>query len=245
MRRWGSYMAILLLLCTVITGCLYPQEKRQEWDKLDQHLARVQAAVDTYLKQQKMLPYKYSQDDIKWSTRYQVDFMQIQGYLGEIPPSAFEKGGYFIYVMTDVETKPLVRLFDLRIHDAVDKVQMSVNAYKAKEGKYPLGETVAPHFYKVDMEKLDLSDVHVVSPYSPDTMLDLIMDDRGRVYVDYRSEVMKKWQYAKEKPSEAEDLRAWLAKDSYFVPGYSPMMQMKKNTPEFIYPAEEMKQKSP
>lgn len=233
--RWWSYIAILFVLSAVLTGCLYPQEKRQEWDQLNQHLARVQTAVDTYLKQQKRLPYKYSQDDRKWSTHYQVDFMQIQGYLGEIPPSAFENGGTFIYVMTEVETKPVVRLFDLRVHDAVEKVQLSVHAYKAREGSYPLGEQIAPHFYRIDTDKLYLDPVQVASPYSPDTMLDLIIDDRGQVYVDYRTEVMKKWQQAKKKPSEQEDLRHWLAKDSYFVPGYSPVMQMKGQTPELIY----------
>jgi hypothetical protein len=244
MRRWSG-LAILLLFCTLLTGCLYPQERRQEWDKLDQHLARVQAAVDTYLKQQKMLPYKYSQDDVKYSTHYQVDFMQIQGYLGDIPPSAFEKGGYFIYVMTNVDTKPLVRLFDLRTHDAVDKVQLAVNAFKAKKGKYPRGEAVSPGFYKVDLEQLNLDSVQVPSPYSPDTMLDLIMDEQGRVYLDYRSEVMKKWQQAKEKPSLEEDLRVWLAQDSYFVPGYSPVMKMNKNMPELIVPSEGTEKKSP
>jgi hypothetical protein len=159
-----------------------------------------------------------------------VDFKELQGDLGWIPPSAYEQGGDFLYVLVNVEKKPTVRLFDLRVNDKVEQVQPYVREYYSKHKKWPIGAQVAPHFFELDYEKLGIDPVTIPSPYSK-AELPLILDDRGLVYVDYRTEAMKKWQTAKVKPTEDEDLRLWLAEDSFFVPAFSPVMKMKNSEP--------------
>ena len=74
----------------------------------------------------KVLPYRYKADEIKFTSKAVVDFQALKGYIDQIPPSAYENGGFFIYVLTNVEEKPLVRLFDLRVNDQVEKAQMMV-----------------------------------------------------------------------------------------------------------------------
>jgi hypothetical protein len=53
------------------------------------------------------------------------------------------------------------------------------------------------------------------------------------VYVDYRSDAMQMLQSSKEKPADGSDLRLWMAKQSLFVPAFSPPMQLQKGDPVF------------
>ncbi|WP_124727318.1 hypothetical protein [Staphylospora marina] len=225
----------MIVLCLLMGGCMYPQEKRQQLDQLDQHVARVQSAVDGYHRDQKVLPYRYMEDDWKLTTRYAVDFRQLGGYVGEIPPSAFEKGGNFMYVLVNVEKKPTVRLFDLRVNDRVGRVQNEVLLHKKQKGSLPKGEPAGQGLYKVNFPALSMDPVTVPSPYSADTELELVMDEKGKVYVDYRVEAMKKWQTVEKKPETGTDLRAWLSEDALFVPAFSPPMSFKGAEPVFDF----------
>jgi hypothetical protein len=231
MKRWlRSGFAFLMALW--LSGCMYPQERIEQANQLDQHIARVQGAVDQYLKQHKVLPYKYTEEDYKLTTKYLVDFNVLQGYV-DIPPTAFEKGGHFLYVLVDVEKQPTVRVFDLRVNETVEKVQLEVDAYRREQGSLPAGEMVAPHYHAIDFAKLRMDPVKVQSPYSVGEELPLIMDDTGLVYVDYRSDAMQMLQSSKEKPADGSDLRLWMAKQSLFVPAFSPPMQLQKGDPVF------------
>jgi hypothetical protein len=223
------------MMTILLSGCMYPQERREQLDKLGEHIATVQSAVMAYQRDHKWLPYRYTDDENKLTTKYKVNFQELQGgYLAAIPPSAFEQGGPFIYVLINVEKKPTVRLFDLRVNDEVEKVQPYVIGYYSKYKKWPFGQKISPHFYAIDYEKLGIDPVMIPSPYS-DTKLPLILDDRGMIYIDYRTEVMKKWQMSKSKPDPNEDLRLWLAEDSFYVPAFSPVMKMRNNEPVFLW----------
>ncbi|WP_028775765.1 hypothetical protein [Shimazuella kribbensis] len=211
----------------ILTACMYPNEKRQQLSEVPTHVARVQAQSEQYLQQNKTLPYKYTADDRKFTSRYLVDFK----LLPEIPMTAYEKGGNFLYVYVGAEGKqPLVRLFDLRVNNEVEKVQLAVNHYKSKHKSLPTKEKTQTQdgYFDVDLEKLQLSDIHIPSPYFSDARLPILMDKDGRIYLDYRGDVTRLIQTAKQKPNGQEDLRPFLAKNSIFVSAFSPPMELGK-----------------
>jgi hypothetical protein len=234
-KKWLPGMFSLVLL--LAAGCMYPEEERMQLDRLPEQVAQVQGAVDAYYRENRVLPYKYTEEDEKLTTKYKVNFEELKGILGNIPPSAFEKGGYFLFVLVDVEKDPKVRLFDLRVNDAVMKVQAEVNGYVKQHHSLPVKEKISGPFYTVDFQKLRMDPVEVPSPYSGEN-LPLVVDGQGKVFLDYRAEVMKKWQNAKEKPDEETDLRLWLSEDAIFVPAFSPQIQMEGNEPRLL-PVEE------
>lgn len=232
MRPKKCWIPFLLLL-SLMSGCLYPQEERLQLDQLPQHLSRVQSAVELYFKEKKVLPYKYEKDEIKFTSKSTVDFKKLGGYLDQIPLSAFEEGGYFLYVLTNVEEKPLVRLFDLRLNDQVEKVQIMVHDYYQKNQKLPVKEKVDDEYFTIDFQKLRIEEPQVPSPYDPQATLSFIVNSKGKVMIDYRSEAMKLIQKAKKKPTEQEDLRLWISKQSLYVPAFSVPMKFEKGTPRF------------
>ncbi|MCH5586464.1 hypothetical protein MK805_16105 [Shimazuella sp. AN120528] len=219
--RLGTIMIGFLLL----TACMYPQEERQQLADIGNHVARVQAQSEQYLQQHKTLPYKYSTDDRKFTSHYLVDFQ----LLPEIPMTAYEKGGDFLYVYVGAEGKqPLVRLFDLRVNDEVEKVQLAVNNYKSKNKSFPIRSKESNGFFDVDLEKLHMSDIKIPSPYFSEANLPILMDKNGRIFLDYRGDVTRLIQTAKQKPSTQEDLRLFMAKNSLFVPAFSPVLKVGK-----------------
>jgi len=223
----------ILLLFLLLSGCLYPQEKRLQLDQLPLHVERVQSAVDLYYKKRKVLPYRYKADEIKFTSKAVVDFQALKGYLDQIPPSAYENGGFFVYVLTNVEEKPLVRLFDLRVNDQVEKTQMRINHYKREHRQLPIKEKIDSELATIDYGKLGMEEVKIPSPYDGTATLPLIMDPEGKVMIDYRTEAMKMIQKAKQKPTEKEDLRNWMAKQSIYVPAFAKPMKFVKGTPVF------------
>lgn len=229
----------IMMIAALCVGCLYPEDRRQQLDRLDEHIAQVQNAVERYHQDQKVLPYRYTEEDEKLTTHYKVDFRQLQGYVGQIPPSAFEQGGYFIYVLVDVEENPTVKLFDLRANETVEKVRLHVLGYYQRHKKWPRGQEVQPNFYQIDYQALKIDPVTIPSPYSVETEVPLLIDDQGRIWADYRIDVMKKWQAAKKKPGEQVDLRAWLAEDSHFIAAFSPVIQMQDGNPVLMIPKDD------
>lgn len=229
MRRVIPLCLMLGLLC----GCLYPQEEKLQLDQLPMHVERVQSAVDLYFKEKKVLPYRYKADEIKFTSKAVVDFQALQGYIDQIPPSAYENGGFFIFVLTNVEEKPLVRLFDLRVNDQVEKAQTMVTDFKRKHNRLPIKEKLDSQLSTIDFEKMKMDEIEIPSPYDGAATLSLMMDHKGRVMIDYRAEAMKMIQKAKKKPSDKEDLRNWMVKDSLYVPAFSLPMKYKKGEPVF------------
>lgn len=224
----------LSLLFGLLCGCLYPQEERLQLNQLPVHVERVQSAVDLYFKEKNVLPYRYKEDEIKFTSKAVVDFQALKGYIDQIPPSAYENGGFFIYVLTNVEEKPLVRLFDLRVNDQVEKVQIMVNDYKQEHNKLPIQEKIDQRHATIDFQKLRMDEIQIPSPYDSTATLPFIMDQQGKVMIDYRAEAMKMIQKAKVKPSEEEDLRFWMAKQSLYVPAFSLPMKYMTGEPVFL-----------
>lgn len=225
---------ICLSLVILLSGCLYPEERRMQLDQLPEHIQRVEAAVKVYKENNNgWLPYLYREEEVKFTSKYLVDFRRLQGYVGEIPPTAFEKGGYFLYVLIDVEKDPKVRLFDLRVNDQVGRVQPVVQMYLQKNKALPTKERIDDHLYTIDFEKIKMDPITIPSPYSS-TELPLLIDKKGQVYIDYRTEAMKKLQNSKQNISPDLDLRMWLSEDSFYVPAFSPPMKLKNQEPVFV-----------
>lgn len=223
----------VLVLCCFLSGCLYPQEKKLQLDQLPMHVERVQSAVDLYYEKKKVLPYRFNPDERRFTSKAVVDFQALKGYIDQIPPSAYENGGFFIYVLTNVEEKPLVRLFDLRVNDQVEKTQMRVHHYRQKQKRLPIKEKIDAEHATIDFRELGMEEVKIPSPYDQTATLPLMMDAQGNVMIDYRAEAMKMIQKAKQKPSENEELRIWMAKHSLFVPAFSKPMKWINGTPVF------------
>ncbi|RAL22642.1 DUF3939 domain-containing protein [Thermoflavimicrobium daqui] len=231
MKRWLIGFSIF---CTIfLSGCLFPQEERQQLDQLPNHIAQVQSAVDVYKQQKKVLPYRYKDEEIMLTTKYLVDFDILKGYLAEVPKTSFEKGGNYFYILTDVEKKPIVRVMDLRINEEIRMVQPLIHEYQKQKKQLPIKNKIDANYATIDFDKLRIRSVVIQSPYSSQIKLEPVIDQKGRVFIDYRPEAMRLIQKAKEKPDANQDLRIWLAKQSYFVPAYSPPMKFKNNEPIF------------
>lgn len=219
------------LLCLCCAGCLYPQDKRQQLDRLPEQINQVQSGVDAYMQTHSTPPYTYKKEERPFTTHYLVDFKVLQSTGAEIPPSAFEKGGNFLYVLINMEKKPIVRLYDLRIQKKVGDVESAIRYYQQQNKQLPLGKPVAQGFYAIDYQRLKEDAVRIPSPYDTQGQMDLMVDRHGRVYIDYRAEAMKQIQHMGNQLPEGTDLRLWLAQQSFYVPAYSPPMIWKKGEP--------------
>lgn len=234
---WYKYIFLLLSLL-VLGGCFYPAERRQQVSDLPTHIAQVQSAVELYQQQNQFLPYLYKEEDRKLTTKYLVDLKAVSGYGAAIPPTAFEKGGNFLYVLTDLERKPLVRVYDLRVGDEMDKLETAIRTYQKTNGKLPIQQQ-GEHYHQIDFAALHMDPIYIPSPYHVGMKLPVIMDDQGRVYVDYRTDIARFLQEKKEPPAPDEDLRLWLSRIGPFVPAYSAPVQLMDNQEPKLLPYRE------
>lgn len=223
MRTYRCIIILMTIVVLLTTGCLYPEERLTGgMEALPTHVENVQAAVDRYVEKQSVLPIKTTDENTPLYQKYVIDFQRlIPVYISDPPPSSFEKGGSFMYVLVDVEKNPTVKLFDLRVSDVIRTVQQEVNAFTEKHGRNPRGMEIAPGVFELNEELLSHADTKVPSPYSPELKLPLVMDAKGTVYVDYRMELMRMIQEKGEPPSPTGDIRRLLVESSLFVPAHS------------------------
>lgn len=214
------YIGLAMLM---LSGCLYPQDRLSGgMEALPGHVEEVQHAVDRFVEENSVLPIKTVEADTPQDRKYVIDFSRLTPvYLAHVPPSAFEEGGSFMYVLIDVEDAPKVKVFDLRVSEELRPVQSEINAYTAKHGTYPRGDEIAPGVFALNEALLRHAGVTVPSPYYPENRLPLVMGSDGTVYVDYRKDLMRILQESGEVPSETEDIRSLLTADSLFVPAHS------------------------
>lgn len=204
------------------TGCLYPQDRLSNgMESLPRHVEEVQQAVDRYAEQQSVLPIKTMEADTPQYRKYVIDFERLLRYIGEAPPSSFENGGSFMYVLIDVEDNPTVKLFDLRVTDELRTVQQEVNQYTLENDRYPRGMEIAPGVFELNEELLQHANVKIPSPYYPEQQLPLVMGSDGTVYVDYRMDIERLIRETETDPPAGIDVRTLLTEDSLFVPAHS------------------------
>ena len=135
-------------------------------------------------------------------------------------------------MIIDEETDPLVKLLDITVHQGVSNVQMKVDAYRQNHnGLNPAGGEAGPGFHYVDFDKLNMAQPKLNSMYSH-RPLELMVDEAGRVYADYRIDIADAMNKAKDQPLDVKDLRRYLVEASDFVPVKSPVYREVEGAPE-------------
>lgn len=212
-----------LILLALLSGCLYPNERRAENQvPYPAQIQLVQSAVDQFLEQDGVLPLVTKEANTPLYEKYVIDFNRLVPRFIESPPgNAFERGGVFQYVLVDVEDNPTVKLMDLRLTNAVRDLQLRVNQYLL-DNYLPVKEIVDQGYFTLDYTKLNLKEEpYVKSPYSMQA-LPFVVDQDGRVAIDYRKDLYLLLQEVnKEGFEDGRDIRYLLLQDSFIVPAHS------------------------
>ncbi|MDY0405694.1 hypothetical protein P5G51_010080 [Virgibacillus sp. 179-BFC.A HS] len=236
----NTYVKIAAALCMVfmLSGCLYPDEELEKNKTPNQdQLETVQKAVDSYRDQTNgLVPIKTKPMDTPIYEKYIVDFTMLKErhLLTETPGNAYENGGIYQYVLVDPEKNPTVKLIDLRLSEAIRDVNVKLDLYRDKHLYPPFGKKITANIYTINYKKLGLpSEPYVTSPYSQKN-LPIIMDTNGKLYVDYRIDLMDALQKYKHNYQNGDDIRAILVEHAPFVPAYSLPYTVKDGEPVFL-----------
>lgn len=214
-----------LLIAILLSGCLYPKgELAENQIPNEEQLKTVQSAVEQYMESTNgLLPIKTKPADTPIFEKYLIDFTALKekGVLADIPGNAYEKGGYYQYVLITPEDNPRVKLLDLRITEEIRKVNVKLNLYRNKNLYPPFGNEIEKGIYQVNYEKLGIKEPpYVVSTLSRNN-LPIIMDKNGQLYVDYRIDLQQALGEFEHDYKPGDDIRMLLAENTPFVPAYS------------------------
>ncbi|OYD09725.1 hypothetical protein [Paludifilum halophilum] len=225
---------VLCLIVLLAAGCVRTEEFNRQVEKdLPQDIQRVQTALDEYMKHTPVLPIKEAPAGVHLYQKYVVDFSKMQSVIDSPPATSFGKGGHYIYVIVNPGKEPEVRVMDLRLIEKVRDLQSRVDAYRREQADVPKDKKEGPNLYSLDFKALGEEPWTIPSPYSSRMDLPILVDEKGKVYLDYRKDVMQKLEQAEEKPPESKDLRRLLYKDSIFVPVFSPPIRLEDGDPVF------------
>lgn len=234
MKRGLQLLLMLFLITSVLTGCMYPNEKlAKNQIPYEDQIQAVQVAVDKYkVDNGGLLPIKTKSEDTPIYQKYPIDFKKIAPkYLAEPPGNAFESGGVFQYVLIDAETDPKVKIFDLRIAETIREIN-----FRIKSKQYPpFKEQISNQVFSLDFQKMGYKEEPVViSPYSG-LPLPFVVTGNAEIYVDYRTDLARAIQEEKLELKPGEDIREILVHDSAFVPAYSLPYTIDEKTNEPIF----------
>lgn len=233
----GVRCLLLILMVVTVSGCMYPSQSNDD-PKIAYRdsVNRIQSAVEAFQKDQGILPMINADMDTPKYEKFRVDLPKLkqQGYLDEIPGTAFESGGSAYFLIQNEETSPTVKVMDLQTVQKVNDVQRMVNQYKSvHNGKLPAGEQLYTGLYAVDMEQAAQAgapEVTLNSVYSGQE-LPFMMDGEGNVYVDYAFDIMQAVEKSDRSPADGDDVREYLLEHSHFVPVKSVSYTWQKNAP--------------
>jgi hypothetical protein len=232
--KWKSLGCLLILTTILLSGCMYPNEDlaKNQVPYKDQ-IQSVQTAVDSFKKDNGgILPIKTEEADTPIYQKYPIDFKKITPkYMAEPPGNAFESGGIFQYVLIDAETKPTVKIFDLRLADTIRDIQLRIKTM----GYPPFKKVIAKNVYSLDFKQLGYDKPpYAVSPFTNQN-LSLVISGDGKVYVDYRPDLYQILKKTNKQVKPGEDIRYILADDSMFVPAYSLPYTIDAKTKEPVF----------
>ncbi|HWO95023.1 MAG TPA: hypothetical protein VNM45_01460 [Bacillus sp. (in: firmicutes)] len=217
-KRFMLFISSLMII--VLSGCLYPDEKLvQNQVAYKDQLAAAQTAVNQYQENNGgLLPIKTRDMNTPIYQKYPIDFNKlVPKYMQEPPGTAFESGGVFTYVLIDVETKPTVKLIDLRIAEQIRDIKIRIKAYKYP----PFKKMLTKGIFTIDYKKLGYEDEpYVVSPFSGKN-LPLVINHEGEVFVDYSADLYEALQKKDHSYKPGEEILPILMEGSDFVPAYS------------------------
>ncbi|KGP93139.1 hypothetical protein N780_12570 [Pontibacillus chungwhensis BH030062] len=230
-------MTVLLVAAFILTGCLYPDDRLSKNQIPNQvQLESLQSAVDEYKKNNPYsLPIKTRDQDTNIFQKYPIDYKRLreENLISEAPGNSFERGGVYQYVLIHVEDDPTVKVMDLRATQELQKINNRITAYRNEHQYAPYGERIAKDVYKIDHKKIGLEQSPTIkSPFS-DTQLPVVMDAKGKIYLDYRQELYKALQEKQHSYTYGDDIRYILAKDSPIVPSHSLPYTIQDGEPVF------------
>jgi len=237
-RMWqhGAFIGIMTMVSSVLTGCLYPEERlAQNQVPSSYYLEASQKAIEQYQADTGVLPIVTKPLETPIFEKYEVDFrMLMPKYVPDVPANAFEKGGIYKYVLVDVETKPLVRLINLAAVSKVADVQTAVNRYVSNYGKLPVEKDIGNGYFTIAGKAIGVQDVQVNSSIT-NQWLPLIMNERGEVGIDYAADIAITLRNNPKLQVPAQtDPRYVLARESMFVPIKSFPYEMVNGEPHLL-----------
>lgn len=234
MKKAFNIISILFLAGVVLTGCMYPEERlSQNQIAYEDQLQSVQSAVDQYKQDNGgLLPIKTRDQTTPIYQKYPIDFKKISPqYMAEPPGNSFESGGVFQYVLVDAEKKPKVKIFDLRMAEAIRDINLRIKAY----GFPPYKEQIADNVFTIDFKKLGYKEEpKAISPYSGQN-LPFVVTGNAEVYVDYRIDLFQALKQKETNYEPGDDIRDILVEDTAFVPAYSMPYTIDAETKEPIF----------
>ena len=223
MKRMKRMMLMAMVVgATLLGGCMFPDTNRVDNIPYEEQLTSVQTAVDSFKESTGVLPIKTKPAETPLMERYPLEFSRlVPGYLADPPVNSFEGGGVFQYVLVDAETEPTVKLIDLRVTERLQQLQTNINAFRAKEGKFPFKGSLGKNQFTLDYDLIFVEEEPVIpSPYF-DRDLPIYVDGTGQLFVDYREDVKEALENTDMKPKTGEDIRYLLYETSPFAPAYS------------------------
>lgn len=239
LRKISRALCLFLLIVSLLslTGCLYPNDQSPGSNvSARESVLTVQDAVDRFKEQQELLPIQNSEAEVPLYEKYKVDFGKLKrmGFISQIPSAAFENGGSYQFLIIDEETKPVVKLLDLAVFQAVTSMQLKVDQYRSNhDNENPSNDEIYPGFFLIDFGKLGAGEPDIRSVYSNQS-LNLLLSEQGRVFVDYVIDISTAVKKSGIQPKEGEDLRRVLIEASYFVPVRSPMYHWVDGEPKAV-----------
>ncbi|MDR6722159.1 hypothetical protein J2W91_000607 [Paenibacillus amylolyticus] len=236
-RRHISALFLFLLFAFVGSGCMYQSQSGADPKvAYRESVSRIQLAVEAFQQDQGILPILNAGEETPKFEKFRVDLAKLkqQGYIDEIPVTAFENGGSAYFLIQNEEVKPTIKVMDLQTVQKVNDVQRMVNQYKSvHNGKLPVGEELYPGLHVVNMKEAAVAgapEVTLNSVYSGQE-LPFMVDGAGNVYVDYAFDIMQAVEKSEESPTETMDVRDYLVEHSYFVPVKSVTYAWESNAP--------------
>ncbi|MBA1161659.1 hypothetical protein H0A35_11625 [Bacillus licheniformis] len=219
-----NVLLAILLTAIMLSGCLYPEERKAKNSAPHQHqLKEVQAAVDEFREATGgLLPIKTRDMGVPIYQKYPIDFNRLSPrYMAEPPGTSYENGGEYLYVLVDVEKKPTVKLIDVKMSEMIRELKLRVEMYKDQHKYPPYKKVVSKNLFMLDHEKLGLKEAPSVTSPLSGTSLPLLVDEKGVIKVDYRMDLAKLMKKSKKTVKPGEEVQDLMWEETPFVPAFS------------------------
>lgn len=235
-RKTLRLVGSLTLLSVIMTGCLYPDERRAENQVPSTFfLEATQKAVEQFQQETSVLPIVTKPLETPIFEKYEIDFRKmIPKYMPDVPGNSFEKGGVYKYVLVDVETKPAVKLINLAAVSTVADVQSAVDRYRGYFQKLPVKADLGNGYFSIDVDEIGVKVWQVPSTVG-NYLLPLVMNADGQVGIDYAADIATMLRNnSKATVPKNTDPRYVLARESMFVPAKSFPYEMVDGEPKLL-----------
>ncbi|RXT13894.1 hypothetical protein [Ammoniphilus sp. CFH 90114] len=213
----------ILFIATILisTGCMYPEERKMENQlPLNVQVQSVQDAIDQFRADTSVLPIATKEAHTPIYEKYIIQFHQlVPKYLQYTPGAAFEQGGSYLFVLTNVEVKPTVRLLDLKMVENLQDIQSRVTRFYDKNKSLPVAGVMQPGYFQIDLKKIGVAKGRdaVESPLTGN-ILPIIMSAQGVVGIDYQKDLEQIIKGNQEDLPTDKDIRDLIPENSLYVP---------------------------